>query len=296
MKRAALALLILVAMVGTIALFASRSDKPASPTTRSEYLTPASVLRDAHGLAVDMADPKKVWIASHNGLNLLIDDKELFAVGSKRDDYMGFTIHPTDPDTFFSSGHPASGGNIGFQKSTDGGRTWTKLADGVGGPVDFHAIAISQADPNIVYGMYRGQLQKSTDGGVSWQLIVNAPQAVMLATNYKDKHTVYAVTQDGLQVSTDQGNTWTDTSLNGVVFAVAINPVDAQEMLASTKDKGLVKSVDGGLTWQSVSNDDPQGITYIAYSKNDPKIMYALAQDLSLHKSVNSGQVWQKVR
>ncbi len=286
-----------IAVVGAaLILITGGSDKPASPASGKEYLSPASTLRDVHGLAVDVADPSKVWIASHNGLSMLKDDKELFAVGDKRDDYMGFSTHPSDPNIFYSSGHPASGGNIGFQKTTDGGRTWSKLSDGVGGPVDFHTIAVAQADPNIIYGVFRGQLQKSTDGGNSWQLVENAPQSILLATNSKDKDTVYAATQDGLRISTDQGKTWANTGLDSAVFALAINPVDPKQMLASTKDQGLVRSVDAGITWQATASNAPQGIMYIAFSKGDPRIFYVLTQDLSLHKTVDNGQSWQKVR
>lgn len=288
-------LILMVAVAGASILWVA--NKPDKPTTATDdYLTPASALRDVHGLAVDMADSSKVWIATHSGLHLLKDDKDLFAVGSKRDDYMGFSQHPTDPNTFFSSGHPSVGGSIGFQKTTDGGRSWQKISDGLNGPVDFHAMAVSQADPNIIYGMYRGQLQKSTDGGVNWQTVNNAPMAVSLATSPQDKNTVYASTQNGLQVSTDQGNTWASTGLTSAVFAVAINPADTQEIFASTGNQDLVKSADGGRTWQVVPNDNFRGVMYMAYDKKNPKTIYAIAQDLSLHKTTDGGQSWQKVR
>lgn len=55
-----------VLVVGLIALFARSSDKSST----SEYLTAATSLRDVHGLAVDVTDSSKVWIASHTGLHL----------------------------------------------------------------------------------------------------------------------------------------------------------------------------------------------------------------------------------
>ena len=83
-------------------------------------------LAHAHGLAVDVANPNRLLIATHHGLLQLENESSLSRVGTARDDYMGFTPHPSDATTFFSSGHPVRGGNLGFQKSTDGGISWTK--------------------------------------------------------------------------------------------------------------------------------------------------------------------------
>ena len=85
-------------------------------------------------------------------------------ISDNQNDYMGFTPHPSDSNVFYASGHPASGGNTGFAVSEDGGRTWRQLSKGVRGPVDFHRMDVSRADPGVIYGVYRG-LQVSRDGG-----------------------------------------------------------------------------------------------------------------------------------
>src|SRR3546814_20068354 len=80
---------------------------------------------------------------------------------------MGFPPNPTDPDLLYASGHPAGGGNLGFIVSRDGGKSWSKLANGAGGPVDFHQMDVSKSDPAVVYGAF-GDLQQSADGGRRW--------------------------------------------------------------------------------------------------------------------------------
>ncbi len=77
---------------------------------------------------------------------------------------MGFTPHPADESVLYASGHPAGGGNLGFIVSRDGGRGWSSLSPGVGGPVDFHQMDVSKADPSVIYGAHGG-LQASRDGG-----------------------------------------------------------------------------------------------------------------------------------
>src|SRR3546814_14838972 len=65
-----------------------------------------------------------------------------------------------------------------FIVSRDGGQSWAKLSDGAGGPVDFHQMDISKADPQVIYGVF-GELQKSTDGGQSWSRVGPAPEGII---------------------------------------------------------------------------------------------------------------------
>lgn len=268
--------------------------------TEPQYLTPISSFQDAHGMAVDVEDPSKLYIATHHGLLMTKDDKNLYRVGSGRDDYMGFSTHPTDPSTFFTSGHPTTGGNIGFQKSTDGGRTWQHVSDGINGPVDFHSMAVSQVNPEVVYGTYQGEIQKSLNGGKDWQVIDDSPANIIsLTTDTQEADTVYASTTAGMYVSRDQGTTWsTLKGIDGAVMAVAIHPSDNQELLAYVQNQGLQKSIDGGASWTSAGLElaDTTPIMYIAFAKTQPSIRYVLLQDLSIYKTTDSGQTWQKMR
>ena len=60
--------------------------------------------------------------------------------------------------------------NLNVIKSIDGGISWKEISKGVNGPVDFHAMGISTANPDILYGWFSG-LQKSEDGGYTWKKI-----------------------------------------------------------------------------------------------------------------------------
>ena len=303
-KKLFIGILVIVGIIGLLLAIRS-SDKQTSVSNQknSEYLTPQSNLKDVHGLSVDASDSTKVWIASHSGLSLIQNDKDLSAVGDKRDDYMGFSPHPTDPNTFFTSGHPTSGGNIGFQKSSDGGQTWKKISDGANGPVDFHAMAVSQVDPTIIYGAYRGQLQRSINEGKDWQILdsnMQSAQIIGLTTDSSEKDIVYAATTTGLLISRDQGQTWVQASasLQGdTVTAVGVNPKNNQELLAYAQKFGLAKSADGGKNWTKI--DSPLAgspILYMSFDRNNPTTAYGINQSLEIYKTVDSGNTWNKVR
>lgn len=278
-------------------------DSGGSDGASSNNLTPEQSITHGHGLAVDVQDPIKLYIATHHGLLVLINDKDLYRVGTSTDDFMGFSPDPTDAKVMFSSGHPSLGGNIGFQKSEDGGFTWKKISDGVNGPVDFHAMAISRVNPNLIYGWYQGNLQRSTDQGKNWEIVNSDLRPVYLAADSQDENMVYAATTDGqgLMVSQDQGATWTPLSpelQGGLVSAVAIHPQDSKTLLTfSEKLGGLGKSTDAGKTWKKVSEDfNGEMVLFIAFSGIDPSVVYALTQENKLYKSTDMGETWVKIR
>lgn len=266
----------------------SNNDKP----------TVVSSLADAHGLAVARQDSSRVYIATHTGLLVMINDGEFQRVGTALDDYMGFSAHPTDPKIFYASGHPQGGGNLGFQKSSDGGQTWQKISNGINGPVDFHAMAVSQADPSLVYGVYRGQLQRTSDEGKTWDIVhTSLANIITLTTSPAAKETVYASTVDGLYVSQDRGETWTKPGvINSAVTAVAVNPADDQEITAYAQNQGLARSDNGGQSWRLLSGYTGGMVMHLAYDIQKPTTTYLINHALELHKTTDGGATWSKVR
>jgi photosystem II stability/assembly factor-like uncharacterized protein len=224
----------------------------------------------------------------------------LHQVGGPKDDYMGFSAHPTQANVFFSSGHPARGGNIGFQKSEDGGITWRKLSDGINGPVDFHAVAVSPVNPNLIYGWYHNSLQQSTDGGNTWKLLnSNLKNVIALTADTKDENSIYAATTQGAYVSKDKGVTWTGLSAdirNGAVAAIAVNPADASKLLSFSEQLGLTISEDRGVTWKGVQTGiGDEAALFIAYDRKNPTSVYLLTHKNSLYKSTDGGYNWVRI-
>lgn len=262
----------------------------------SNDLIPEKSISHGHGLAVDVADSSKLYIATHHGLLVLVNDKDLYQVGKKKDDYMGFSPDPNDPKIFFSSGHPSTGGNIGFQKSEDGGFKWKKVSNGLEGPVDFHAMAVSSVNPNLIYGWYKGEIQRSSNGGKNWEAFPNNFPVVNLAADPKDENVLYAASPQGLFISKNKGKEWTNL-LDRFVSTIAINPQDSQKLISYSEKQQLAKSSDGGQTWEKI-NADFQGATplFISFNKQDPQIGYLLTEKNDLFKTTDGGTIWIKVR
>jgi photosystem II stability/assembly factor-like uncharacterized protein len=124
----------------------------------------------------------------------------------ERRDYMAFTSDPVKEGVVYASGHPSTGGNTGFIKSTDGGLTWQKIADVLNPPINFHAITISSSQPNVLYGFDSGGrgLFKSVDEGNTWTNMTQPPAAyvISLAVDPKNSDIVFAGTDKGIFEST----------------------------------------------------------------------------------------------
>lgn len=256
-----------------------------------------------HGLAYD--DSRGiVYLATHYGLFVLKDDKSLYKLGAATDDFMGFSLHPGNPQIIFASGHPRTGGNIGVIKSGDGGVSWKRIFSGLRGEsVDFHSMAISSADPNVLIGYFDGRLYVTEDGGGSWRFTFgNLPPgpcwgAPCLAFDTKERNKIYAGTQQGLFISNDLGKSWL-LKARGFFGGVTVDPFNNNLMYAFG-EQGIVKSGDGGSTWAPAARGVRLGgnefVFSFSISQKDRAVLYAATTGGRVFKSENGGESWKLV-
>lgn len=250
-------------------------------------------IADVHGMALDPEDSNTLYVATHDGLIRAVGDEDWARVGSSTDDFMGFSIHPDNGSVFWVSGHPSSGGNMGVRQSTDGGFTWTSLAlEGV----DFHAMDVSPADPDRLWGQFRGEIYRSDDGGHGWDIVANSPQRIVnFEPHPEEADTVYAAGDRGILRSEDAGATWRPW-FNQAAFDLAIHPSDASLMVVSVGSE-LYRSTEGGQDWEPLGLDvGQQTVGYLALDPADPDTLYAATFQTGIYKTVDAGASWQTVR
>ena len=288
---------------GLLLLFAATAPTLLIIDNRPLYAAETSVSMLAknthfHGIAVDTGNPSRLYLATHHGLYAVAADGGANLISTNRDDYMGFTPHPVDPNVLYGSGHPAGGGNMGFITSINGGRTWEKLADGVGGPVDFHQMDVSKADPNVVVGVFDG-LQMSRNGGRSWMKIGPTPDGLIdLAASAKNTDTIYAATQRGLVRSTDGGRSWNVAHIlsrpSTMVHVTSDGTVYAYQI-----GTGLIRTSEPGLNWKLVSNSFGEGyVLHLTVDPSNRQNMYVItfnpqARRSAINVSRDSGALWK---
>ena len=253
---------------------------------------PLSKVTHIHGIAVDAKDSKRFLLATHYGVFRTAPDGTATRISDDRSDYMGFTPHPTKPGTFYASGHPQDGGNLGFIVSTDGGKTWEQVSKGANGPVDFHAMDVSPADPKVAYGLYGG-IQVSRDGGKTWEVAGPAPADVFdLAASAKDPNTVYAATRNGLMLSRDAGKSWQRASMIARPASMVEVAPDgtAYAFIVGT---GLMTTTEPSLAWQPVGRDFRDAVLlHLAIDPTNADRLVAVTQKGEIASSADGGKSW----
>ena len=192
-----------------------------------------------------------------------------------------------DPLTYYMG---TTGG--GLWKTENAGVRWTNISDGFFKTGSVGAVAVSESDPNVVYcGM--GE---------------HAPRGVM--TSYGD----------GVYKSTDAGKTWKKIGLEKTfqISRIIIHPknpdivfVGAQGAInGPTQDRGIYKSVDGGVNWKKVLYvNDLTGCSELSLDYSNPLVMYATmwhhqrlpwkvisgGPGSGVYKTVDGGETWKKI-
>ncbi|HSG48008.1 MAG TPA: hypothetical protein VLA43_09370 [Longimicrobiales bacterium] len=201
---------------------------------------------------------------------------------------------PGLPHTYFQG---TTGG--GVWKTEDAGTTWVNLTDGQLPVAAVGAVAVAEADPNVIYvgtgsACVRGNisagrgLYRSLDGGDTWGFIglEDAGQIGDIQVHPRDENLVYVAALGhafgknetrGVFRSRDGGGTWENVLfLNDSTGAVdlALNPRNPREMYAGMwraerkpwtmisggAEGGVYKSTDGGDSWTKLAGGLPEGV------------------------------------
>lgn len=183
------------------------------------------------------------------------------------------------------SGGPGSG----IYKSSDMGKTWTKLTEGLPKSVMGKiGISVSRANPNIVWAIIEaedGGLYRSDDAGKSWRL-VNEDRLLRARSWYymhilahpTEPETVYIMNAP-LVESKDGGKTFVDLNTrHGDNHQLWINPLHPQYMVNANDGGGNV-SIDGGKNWSRQDNQPTAQFYRVNADRQYPYRIYGGQQD-----------------
>ena len=208
---------------------------------------------------------------------------------------------------------------------------WTVQGPGnIGARIN--TIAVHPTDADIIYvGFARGGVWKTIDGGTNWTPIFDDQLFLAIGDIEIDPqvpNTIYIGTGDpniaslpfvgnGIYKSTDGGANFTNIGLTNtrITSRILVDPTDSDKLYVGTMgtpfepttDKGLYRSLDGGLTWeQSLFVSDIAGIIDVVINPENPDIIYAASwnrirnnqqsivhgEDAKIWKTTNGGDTW----
>jgi photosystem II stability/assembly factor-like uncharacterized protein len=175
-------------------------------------------------------------------------------------------------------GFNGGGNGSAMWKSSDAGRTWTKLTTGVpSGPLGRIGMDVYRSNPNIVYARIEHEKESGTyrsdDAGLTWRKMSNVnPRPMYFSQIRIDPNNDLRIYVLGVQIhiSDDGGKTFIENgALHSDHHAMWINPKNSNHIIDGT-DGGIGISWDKGANWEAVYNMDLGQFYHITYDMETP--------------------------
>lgn len=245
-----------------------------------------------NSLSVASRQPASLYLATRYGLLRAEPSGMASLVPGLEGGLTSLTAHPDNSNRLLASGYNRDGGKLGVMMSADGGRSWTKIADGADEPAAFNALDFSRSDPNVVYGVFNG-LQVSRDGGKSWKAGGKLPGDVFdMAVSSLNGDTLYTATKGGLFFSRDSGTSW---KLGHVIRrpATMVYTAPGGRLYAFILGVGLITAKEPDLTWTTLFTDvADRYFLHMVVDPADPERLYASVDTGAILISGDGGKSW----
>ena len=264
------------------------------------------VIHPANPNILYVAVPGKLWSDSPDrGLYKTTDGGKTWEKILYTDEKTGcadIIMDPRNPDVLlasmwqvrrtpysFVSGGPGSA----LHKSTDGGKTWRKITNGLpGGNFGRIALALAPSAPDNMLAIVESEntsLLISSDGGETWKYQSASSNVTArpfyfstLVVDPKDPKRVYRPAFS-LSISTDGGYSFSDASdaggwVHSDHHALWINPENTKHLYLGT-DGGVYMSLDQGVTWTHLNTLPVSQFYHVALDNQAPYNVYGGLQD-----------------
>lgn len=222
----------------------------------------------------------------------------------------GLIVDPDDPEK--NTWYAGSAGG-GVWKTINGGLSWKLITPNLPN-LATTVLAMTPSNPNIIYlgtgeGFFnvdriRGNgMYKSIDRGQTWSYLSTTSgfsdvnRAIVSPTN---PSIVIVATNEGIYRSEDGGSSWTQVSNLPTIQDLKSKPGNFNIQYATQNGVGVLKSTDGGITWQlSSTGMNVSGRIEIAVSPVLTNRIFASAQSTetgissALYVSNNEGTSWE---
>ena len=266
-------------------------------------------------LAVDPKNPDRVFVAvaghpygpnEERGVYRSVDGGNTFEKVLYRDQNVGANdvqVDPSNPVIVYAALWESregpwengvfNGDGGGIFKSTDGGKTWRQLTNGLPGNIVQANIAIAPSAPKTLFAAVRtktiAKLYRSDDAGETWRGTTDDPRPGLgigggdlpvVRFDPKNPQILYSASVVCWK-STDGGKTWDGWrgAPGGDDYQnVWINPNNPDIILLGS-DQGAIVTVNGGKSWSSWYNQPTAQLYHVSADNTFPYRLYSGQQE-----------------
>jgi photosystem II stability/assembly factor-like uncharacterized protein len=266
-------------------------------------------------LAVDPKNPDRVFVAvaghpygpnEERGVYRSVDGGNTFEKVLYRDQNVGANdvqVDPSNPVIVYAALWESregpwengvfNGDGGGIFKSTDGGKTWRQLTNGLPGNIVQANIAIAPSAPKTLFAAVRtktiAKLYRSDDGGETWRGTTDDPRPGLgigggdlpvVRFDPKNPQILYSASVVCWK-STDGGKTWDGWrgAPGGDDYQnVWIHPNNPDIILLGS-DQGAIVTVNGGKSWSSWHNQPTAQLYHASADNTFPYRLYSGQQE-----------------
>lgn len=246
-----------------------------------------------NALAINPQNQSIVYAGTRDGSIFKSTDKGINTELISDEIDIGFVdqiaINPKNPNIIYSSRY----------RSVDGGTSWKKLDNGVGG----NKYTFNPLNPDIIYATQYENILISRNGGDSWRVLFTLQHSTgQIEISPADTNIIYVNGDAAVYKSTNSGKDWwkVTTQLGEiVVLSLKVNPYNANTLFVGTKDEGIFKTNDGGITWDLILNSG--WVNDIVIDPSEASIIYAVTGDYlygyygNVYKTSNGGRDWSTI-
>lgn len=192
-------------------------------------------------------------------------------------------------------------------KTTDAGRSWRLIKDGMIDDSDVFAVTLDPRNPEHVIASACSGIYESQNSGERWAKIQGIPSQSRRTRDLMQHPTIpgtiYAATTEGFWMTTNGGKTWAMTTQRALeINSIAVHPSEPNRVFLGTNNYGILVSYDGGRNFAPANGNFTSRWTYsLTPDIEQPNRMYAITHNVGtgggfFFYSNDSGQNWTQAR